>query len=108
MAQGYVANVEIVRESVLDVARAEYRLRAARAQIDPVGFQVGPKDFPTIQPLWNAKNEAVNALTGGVLNAASGRVRARAVQTAYAVAKAGKPVDTAKLDTVIRGILALG
>jgi hypothetical protein len=109
-------NADVVREAVLAVARAEYRLRQAWARADPETFPVGPAEFAsavlpcgkTMRQLWDAKQEAIIELTGGVLGAAPGRVRAKAVQLAYGIAKQGTPVSATALDRQISGILALG
>jgi hypothetical protein len=112
----YQVNADVVREAILDVARAEYRLRAAQASADSETFQVGPAEFAsavlpcgkTMRQLWDAKQEAIVDLTGGVLGAAPGRIRAKAVQLAYAIAKQGTPVSATALDRQISSILALG
>jgi hypothetical protein len=109
-------DADVVREAVLEVARAEYRLRHARASADSETFQVGPAGFAsavlpcgkTMAELWDAKQEAIGDLTGGVLAAAPGRVRAQAVQLAYGIAKQGTPVSATALDRQISSILALG
>jgi hypothetical protein len=111
----YQANVAIVRESILEVARAEYRLRYAQAKIDPEKFPVGSAELEsailpcgkTMRQLWDAKQEAIVALTGGVLGTAPGRIRAQVVQLAYGIAKQGIPVSATALDRQISGILAL-
>jgi hypothetical protein len=107
---------DVVREAVLEVARAEYRLCAARASADREKFHVGPAEFAsavlpcgkTMRQLWDAKQEAIIDLTGGVLSAAPGRVRAQVVQLAYGIAKQGTPVSATALDRQITSILALG
>src|SRR5829696_9733484 len=112
----YQADVAIVRESILAVARAEYRLRAAQARADPETFPVGSAEFAsailpcgkTMRQLWDAKQEAIVELTGGVLGTAPGRIRARAVQLAFGIAKQGIPVSMTALDRQISSILALG
>jgi hypothetical protein len=108
-------NADVVREAVLDVARAEYRLRAARARASLEECQVGPAEFEsavlpcgkTMRQLWDAKQEAIIELTGGVLGAAPGRIRAKAVQLAFGIAKQGTPVSATALDRQISSILAL-
>ena len=107
---------DVVREAVLAVARAEYRLRAAQARANRETWPVGPPEFAravlpcgkTMRQLWDAKHEAIVALTGGVLGAAPGRIRAQAVLLAYGIAKQGIPVSVTALDRQISSILALG
>jgi hypothetical protein len=112
----YQVNADVVREAVLAVAHAEYRLRQAWASADSETFQVGPAAFAhavlpcgkTMRQLWDAKQRAIGNLTGGVLGAAPGRIRAQAVQMAYGIAKQGTPVCATALDRQISHILALG
>jgi hypothetical protein len=84
----YQVNADVVREAVLAVAHAEYRLRQAWASADSETFQVGPAAFAhavlpcgkTMRQLWDAKQRAIGNLTGGVLGAAPagfGRKRSR-------------------------------
>jgi hypothetical protein len=109
-------NADVVREAVLAVARAEYRLRQAQASVNPETFPVGSAEFAnavlpcgkTMRQLWDAKQEAIVNLTGGVLGAAPGRIRAQAVQLAYGIAKQGNPVSATALDRQISSILVLG
>jgi hypothetical protein len=112
----YQVNADVVREAVLNVARAEYRLRAAQASANPETFPVGSAEFEsavlpcgkTMRQLWDAKQEAIVDLTGGVLGTAPGRIRAQVVQLAYGIAKQGIPVSATALDRQISSILALG
>ena len=112
----YQVNADVVRECILAVARAEYRLRAAQASANSETFPVGPAAFEgavlpcgkTMRQLWDAKQEAIIDLTGGVLGAAPGRIRAQVVQLAFGIAKQGIPVSVTALDRQISSILALG
>jgi hypothetical protein len=109
-------NADVVREAVLAVARAEYRLRQARARANAETSPVGPAEFEstilpcgkTMRQLWDAKQEAIIDLTDGVLGAAPGRIRAQLVQLAYCIAKQGTPVSVTALDRQVSSVLALG